>query len=179
MKKLILIITSLVLIGPFAISQEISENPKSDLLFYGAVFSEQCKTTDNRLPKGFTVSGEMLTYLDEFLAKKSFASGLKKYISENGWAFLKEVDTAGKLKQRQYVETKRLASLLGKGVIISKKSNELFFTFSPIIFSKDRTKAFLVFDKANKGELLGVTACFFEFKNGKWKLVNTMVPYLI
>lgn len=178
MKKILLIILFFTGIR-VADAQEVSNDPKSNLAFYAAVFSDRCKTLDTHLPNGFTVNGDMLTYIDEFMAEKSSAPGLKKFIMENDWDFIKKADTTGKIRHREYIEIKKLIPLLSKGITPAKKRSDLFYTFSPIIFSGDKKKAFLVFDTANKGEVLGVVACFFEVRNGKWKLVNSMVPFYI
>lgn len=179
MRTLLLFIMFSFATTTVAVSQEVSKDYKADLGFYAAVIDSQFKTAGAHFPKQLYINGTMLTYVGEFLEEKTLASGLKKYILENGWDFLKDIDTTGYRKLYAQININDLKPLLDRQTRLSPKSTEVQFRLSPVIFLKDRTKAFLVLHKSENGQIFEVMTYFFEQKNGKWKLVKTMEPYLI
>lgn len=175
----ILLMTLFFAITIKTIAQEISKDYRNDFSIYALAIEEYNKTTGQRFSNQLYISGFMLTYVDEFLEEKTSSPELKKYILDNGWEFLNRIDTVGMLNKHAQFKLNKLKTFLPYEKIFSKEKSNIVFAFSPVIFSKDRKKAFIVGNKGSKDEILEVIGYFFECIDGKWKLVHTIMPYYI
>ncbi|MFD0939938.1 hypothetical protein [Pedobacter boryungensis] len=173
------IIILFLLFSKLSYSQVVSFDGKDNLELYAITFKEIEKNMilKKDLPKTFTVNGDMLSYISEFLGKNSTSLSVKKYVTENGWGFIKDVDTLGLLRRFKKIHTRRLNLFIDNMTI---KSNLNFsYSLSPIIFSEDNKKAFLICQKNSSIEVYEVKVYFFIKQSDKWVLIKTIAPYII
>ena len=178
MKKKSIIILFL-LFGKISYSQIVSFDVKDNLKLYAITFNEIEKKMilEKELPKTFVVNGSMLSYISEFLGKNSTSLSVKKYVTENGWGFINDIDTLNSLRKFKKIHIKQLKPFINNFTIKNKLNFN--YSLSPVIFSPDNKKAFLICQKNSSTEVYEVEVYFFIKQSDKWILIKTIVPYII
>ncbi len=177
MKKTLIFL--ICFIASIRIHAQQIKNPKKHLQQYAEMINSFYYTQPPRpLPKYFSVQGNVLEYISEFLKEKSTSPKVKEYILNHNWLFLKKIDTTEFTKRYQTIKLKQLKPYLKKE--LSVQSNlDIYHVFSPFVVSFDCKKAFVVSQLSSRTEVIEISVYFFEIKNGKWKLVKSMISYLI
>lgn len=169
------LITAILFMATFkmAMGQEIPPVKVSYSIYKDAMISNV--ENHHEYPQYIGVADKLFVYLKEFLANNS-SSSLYEYINSNDWKFVSEIDTTLKMNYER-IPIKKLIPSSVKDFKISNQSK--LYMFSPVIYSKDFKKAFLINEISTREAILAVTFMFYENRDGRWICVKNQIPYII
>ena len=127
-------------------------------------------------PKYVFIGEQPLSELKNYLSSKHDQKndGLSLLINDK-WSYLNQVKTNSLSKTWKQISLPN--SIDGKKMITEKKKGEENI-FSPVQFSPDGTRAFVVYYRTVENIRQTIVFFFFEFKNGNWIHAAHYIPYL-
>jgi len=127
-------------------------------------------------PKSVLIGEQILSDFDRYLTIWGGKNSDSLSLLINGkWNYLKQIRRHSYSKDWRKISTSK--SVDGKKIITKNKKNE-DIEFSPVQFSPEGTKAFVVYNRSFKNITQATVFFFFEKKNGTWVHKGHYIPFL-
>jgi hypothetical protein len=128
-------------------------------------------------PENIWVGEQLLTWLNSYLEgqkNNTEVDSLTQFINGD-WSFIKVTNIKTLSPGWQKISTKEFKGL--KKFANKRKTNEQDL-FSPVLYSGDGNKAFLVYRFSRNNVFQSIMFYFFEKKNNIWELRSQQIPFL-